>query len=109
MEFVPAVAMIALILKVVDLLKGITNKDRNAVSTILATWIAAVVAVALYAQTTWAGALEFGGQTLDKMNWASVLALGLGLGASAGATFDFKKALDNSDSAKTPPLVPNGD
>lgn len=106
MEFIPAIAMIALILKLVDFLKSITNKDKNAIVTQGFTWLFATAVVALYSQTAWAGNLEFGGQTLENMNLASIIAVGLALGSTASTGFDLKKAIDRSDSAKTPTLLP---
>ena len=107
MEFVPAIAMVALIWKVVDLLKYIVNKDKNGITTILFVWLAAVGVLFLFAETAWAAEIDFGGRTLGDMNWASLVAVALCFGSSASAAFDFKKAIDRSDSAATPSLVPD--
>lgn len=106
MEFVPAIAMVALIWKVVDLLKYLVNKDINGITTIAFTWLSAVAVLFLFAETAWAADIEFGGRTLGDMNWASLVAVALCFGSSASAAFDFKKAIDRSDSASTPSLVP---
>lgn len=106
MDFVPALAMIALIWKVVDFFKGITNKDWNAVITQLVVWGAGVAVVVLYAQTVWSAGIAIGDQTLATLNFASLVAVGLAAGAAASTAFDLKKALDGSDSAAQPKLMP---
>lgn len=105
-EFIPAVAMAALIKKFIDFAKYITNKDVNGAVTQLVVWAAGVVAVCLFAQTDWADTIAFAGQALSKLNFASQLAIGLGLGSVAGVATDAIKARDNTDSAAMPPLVP---
>jgi hypothetical protein len=105
--FVPAVAFMALVWKMIDFLKFVTNKDWNAVKTQLITWIGAIGVGLLWAQTQWAEGVSFGGLTLDKMNVWSIIAVGLGGGSAASVGFDLKKAFDSSDSAKTPALTPS--
>lgn len=103
--FVPAVAMFALIKKVLDFFKYLTNQDWNGAITQIAVWASGIVVVWLYAQTDWAETFSFAGFTLASMNGASLVALGIGLGSSASVATDFIKARDNTDSAAMPPLI----
>lgn len=102
--FVPAVAMFALIKKLLDFFKYCTNQDWNGAVTQIAVWLSGVLVVTLYAQTDWAETFSFAGFTLADMNFASLIALGIGLGSSASVATDFIKARDNTDSAAMPPL-----
>jgi len=102
--FVPAVAMFALIKKLIDFLKFITNQDWNGAATQAAVWLSGVLVVWLYAQTDWAETFSFAGITLAAMNFASLVALGIGLGSSASVATDFIKSRDTTDSAAMPPL-----
>lgn len=104
--FVPAAAMVTLIGKFVDFLKSVTNKDVNGVVTQLTAWAAGVAGVWLYAQTQWADQISFGDRALAQMNGASLIAVGLGASSLMSVLVDFKKARDQSDSARTPPLIP---
>lgn len=103
--FVPAVAMLTLIKKVLDFLKYLTNQDWNGALTQVCVWVAGIAVVWLYAQTDWAEGISFAGLVLSSMNFASLVALGIGLGSSASVATDFIKARDNTDSAAMPPLI----
>lgn len=103
--FIPAVAMAALIFKVMDFLKNLTNKNWNSVVTQLITWVSGVVVVVLYAQTSWADQFGFADEVLSKMNFASLIAVGLGAASFSSVAYDFKKARDNTDSAMQPRLL----
>lgn len=103
-------AMVALIWKTVDLLKYLSSWStggKNGAITILTVWVAGIVAVLLYSRTDWAGVIDVGGLTLLDLNIWSQLALGLAAGGVTSVGFDFKKAVDPSDSAKTPALMPD--
>lgn len=107
-QLAPGVAMIALLWKIVDFLKYCTNWSsggKNPAVTQLVVWFGGIVAVFLFARTDWAASITVSGLTLDKMNLWSQLAAGLSAGALTSVGFDIKKALDRSDSAKTPPLM----
>ncbi len=106
MEFIPAVALVALIWKIVDFLKYVARRDVNGAASIAVVWVAAIAVFFLFAQSDWAGELEVGNKLLSDYGWASLVILGLSFGASASALFDFKKALDNTDSAAVPSLLP---
>lgn len=108
MEVVGIVGMVALVWKVVDWLRLLTNlgTQRSAVVTQLLAWVGAVAVVFLY------GASEFGtfavpGTELllsDVGGWSKVI-LGLAIGSTASAVVDVKQAIDNTDNAAKPPLL----
>lgn len=107
--FLPAVAMVALLWKLVDVLKACTNwkaGGKNTVVTQLIVWVGGVVVVFLFAQTDWAGSIQIGDAHLGALNIWSQLAVGLSLGSVTSVAFDAKKAVDPSDSARTPELLP---
>lgn len=105
-EFLPAVAMTLLIKKVIDFGAFVTNHRWRAAATQAIVWIAGVVVVCLYAQTDWADTFGFAGLMLSQMNFASQVALGLGLASTASVATDTLKSLDNTDSASVPSLIP---
>jgi hypothetical protein len=107
-EFVPMLALAALIYKLVDFVRYLLNGDRNGAITQLVTWAFAILAVILYAHTNWAHALSFGGINLHQLNLASQLVVGLQLGSLASTGKDLLKAVDNTNSAKIPTLLPAG-
>lgn len=107
MDFVPLVALGALIWKVMDFLKAAKNKDWNVVLTQAIAWIAGIVCVVAFAASS-----NFGGDitvmgdlTLSSLSVIEQVIIGMVLSSSVSVGFDLKKALDNSDSAKTPPLT----
>lgn len=106
MEFVPALAMAALILKVVDFLRYLRAGDTNGVFTQLAAWVGAVLVVLLAAQTDWADGIGVGDKSLGTVNFWSLIFVGLTIGSGASVIKDIGyKALDNANSAAIPTLV----
>lgn len=108
MDFVPAVAMLALVLKVIDFLRYATNRDANGVITQLITWCAGIVALTLVAHTTWAGGIMVGGVALAKLGFWSQFFAGLTVSSGASLAKDALKAVDNHNSAAIPTLLPSG-
>jgi hypothetical protein len=108
MDFVPAVATLALIIKLVDFLRYATNKDINGVVTQAVSWIAGVVVIMLVARTHWAAALDVGGVSLAHLGvWSQVFA-GLTIASGASLAKDTLKAVDNHNTAAIPTLLPPG-
>jgi hypothetical protein len=105
-QFIPAVALVALVKKFIDFGAYLTNKRYRAAATQLVVWLAGIIAVCLYAQTDWADTFEFAGMILSKMNFATQIALGLGVGSTASFGTDLIKGIDNTDSARVPSLFP---
>lgn len=100
-------ALSTLIVKVGSWLKFVHARDWNAALTQAVIWGLGIGAVMIAAQADIAeGFRVFGGSLLADLDaWSQVLA-GLTL-ASVGSVgfYDFRKALDGTDSAKEPPLL----
>jgi hypothetical protein len=99
------VALLALVQKVVDFTKFISAKQWASAVTQIYVWTAGVVVVVLFAQTEWADTISFNGLVLADMNFATLLVIGLGIASTASAVRDVTKAIDNGDTAATPPLI----
>lgn len=100
-----ALLMAALVKKGVDLLRYVIAKDGNgALTTVVALGVGVAVAF-LVAASDFAAGVEVAGRTLANMNDASVVLVGLGLGATGSVGWDALRAIDNSQSAAVPPLL----
>lgn len=106
MEFVPLLAMTALIISAINLVKFLRAQDWNGVVTTLAVWLMGVAVVGLAAQTDFAGGITMGDYTLDRLNGWSLVFVGLNFGGTATTVTGFRKAIDSTDSASTPKLIP---
>ncbi len=105
-EFIPAIAMVTLILKVIDTLRYARAADMNGVLTQLSTWVAGVLVVLLVAQTDWANDIPIGDLSLGTVSFWSLVFYGLSAGSAASLAKDTLKAVDNTNSAAIPVLVP---
>jgi len=96
--------------KVIEMLKYLRNKDMNGAFTLAAVWIAGVVSTFLAAAAKVTETLVLPGTSipLGTLDGASLVLIGLTLTSTIGTVYDFKKALDNGDSAKQPPLLGSG-
>lgn len=109
MEFLPAIAMMALIAKIVDFLRYAVHRDANGVTTQLVVWVAGIAGVLLAAQTNWADGIPIGDVPLSQLNLGSLIFAGMSVGSGASVFFsDLKKAIDNNNTAKIPTLLPSG-
>jgi hypothetical protein len=106
-EFIPVIAMGALTIKVIDFLRYLRAGDMNGVLTQLCAWVAGVIVVLLVAQTTWADGIGVGDQSLATLGFWSLVFYGLSAGSGASLAKDTLKAVDNSNSAAIPTLVPD--
>lgn len=108
MEFVPALALAALILKFMDFLRYLKAGDMNGVVSQLIVWASGVGALLLVAQTQWAGEISVGDTSLGRLGFWSVVFAGMSLASVASAGKDALKAVDSSNSAKIPTLLAAG-
>lgn len=107
MEFIPVVAMAALILKLIDFVRYARGGDANGIVTQLATWFAGVVVVLLVAQTDWADGIAIGDMNLGTLGFWSLVFYGLSAGSAASFAKDTLKSVDNSNSSAIPVLIPS--
>jgi hypothetical protein len=106
MPFVPLAAMGALVFTIINFLKMLTNKQWSPVLTQIISWGAGVVVVMLFANTDWADTVSFGGVPLSQLNGWSQFVIGLMAASIFGVVKEITKAIDSSDSAAKPPLLP---
>lgn len=105
MEFVPAIALLALVKKFIDFLRYATSRDTNAVITQLTAWVSGVGGLFLAAQTEWANGIEVGGQSLHNLSGWSLVFVGLTVASTASVVTDTLKSVDNHTDARIPPLT----
>ena len=101
--------LLALVWKFTDFLKHVTAKDVSAIVTQLVAWVAGFVAIVLFAHSAYAPHLVIHGLRFDHVSWWDQLLVGLMIGSAGSASYDLKRALDQSDSAATPPLIAQAD
>lgn len=106
MEVFTLASLAALVWKFLSFLKQLTGKDYSATVTQALTWVAGIVAVILAAQADVAAGIEVFGTTAlgDLDGWSQILA-GLMLSSAASVGYDYKKAIDNTDSSSEPKLL----
>ncbi len=105
MEFAPLALLGALVYKFVDFLKFVRVKDWNSAGTQAVAWLAGILAITLFANSDFSSGIDFGGQALGSLNFVSQVIVGLSATSLFSAFYDVKRALDNTDSAKTPALI----
>lgn len=107
MDFVATIVMAALVLKLMSLLKYITNKQWKDAFTLLGAWTIGVVVAFLFKLSSFAAQIPVGDTTLaDLKGGADIIIFGVSIAAVGGVVYDHKKALDNTDSAAEPSLLP---
>jgi energy-converting hydrogenase Eha subunit G len=97
--------------KTVSVVKAALNKDVNAAVTQLVVWVVGFIAISLAAHAQLTENLVVPGLLvpLDELDWQSLVLVAWILGGTGSFAFDFKKALDSSDSAAEPSLLhPSG-
>jgi hypothetical protein len=104
-SFVPLVAALALVWKIVDFAKQVRVGDMNAVVTQAVTWVAGVVVVFILANSDFGNGIQVAHSSLGHLNGWSLVLVGLTVASSGSVGYDFKRALDSSDSAAQPSLV----
>jgi hypothetical protein len=106
MEAITVATLIALVIKVVSVVKAI-GKDTNLVLTQALTWVVGAVILSLAATADLTAGLTpiEGGPTLGELDMASIVLIGLAWASTASVVYDWKKARDNSDSAHEAPFT----
>jgi hypothetical protein len=108
-EFVPALALAALILKFVDFLRYLKARDVNGAGTQVIVWAAGVGGLLLAAQTQFAAHVPIGDVTLDKLGVWDIVFAGLTAASVASAAKDVLKSVDNNNTSKIPTLFDTTD
>lgn len=108
MEQVALLTALALAVnKTVTVVKAI-GKNWNMVITQAVVWVVGTLAIWLAAQAdvTAGAAVPGTTTTFGALNAASIVLLGWVLGGTGSFLYDFRKSVDNSDSAAEPALLP---
>lgn len=109
MPIVPLVALGTVVFSFVNVLKFASGKQWNSVVTQLIAWAAGIAGIFLAGATQFAAGINVGDMTLETLNGPSKFFLGLVATSLLSTLNEFKKAIDSTDSAATPPLVPSAD
>lgn len=107
MEAITLLTFVALIKKVVDTFKFITNKQVNAFITQVSTWVVGSVLVWVATSADITSSISVFGTTFGQFNFGSIILGGMLLGSGGSVLYDYQAARDNTDSAKTSALLPN--
>jgi hypothetical protein len=93
--------------KTVTVLKAL-GKNWNTVVTQALVWVLGIAAILLaaHAKVTMDAAVPGTPWLFGQLDGSSIVLLGWVLGSSGSFAFDLRKAIDNSDSAAEPPLLP---
>lgn len=105
-DFVPTIALATLVTTTINLFRYLRGRDLNGAGTIAAAWVAGVAAVMVAAQTDFASGIAVGDRTLEGLNVFSQIFVGLAAASVGSFLVDAKKAVDNTDTAVKPPLIP---
>src|SRR5438128_8970612 len=106
MDAFSIVTLSTLLWKMVQFIKNLTNRLWDPALTQVLAWVFGILLVALAVHASLASTIKIWGTTLDKLNWASLLLLGLSLSSFSSALVEVKKAVDRNDSAVQPSLAP---
>jgi len=101
------VGLAALTWKFVDWLRLLMNfrDHRSGIITQFLAWVGACLAVYLYGESQFGDTVNISGISLDHMDSATKLLVGLAIGSTASVAVDLKQALDGKDDATKPALL----
>lgn len=107
----PLLLLGALGYTLVNLVKFLRARDVDGVVTTLGAWLVGflLVVVGSHAELTQNWVVPGLDVALGSLDWWSQLLLGASALSLFGVAYDFKKAIDSTDSAKVPTLLPGGD
>jgi hypothetical protein len=81
----------------------------NGLISLIVTAILGIGVVWLVAQTQWADEVPIGDEQLGNLSVASLVVLGLVISSFGSLLYDLKKAIDRSESASTPRILPTAE
>lgn len=89
MEFVAAALLAALVKKLVDFGKLVTDGDWKGVLTQLVAWVAGTVSVWLAAASPWGDAISVGNVAASSLGVIGILIAGLLIGSAGSVLYDY--------------------
>lgn len=106
MIVVPLALFGGLLYALINFAKNVRAGDKNAWTTQAIVWGAGVILTFLFAFSMFGDSMKITDElSLSQLDPAATLIVGLSASSLVSAGYDVKKALDNSDTAKTPPLT----
>jgi len=106
MSLDPLVALGTLIFTVVNFFKYLSGRNWNGAITQAIAWVAGVIGIVIFSHTPYAAAITIGGVPLQSMNFWSQLFIGLMATSILSTLNEGYKALDPSQTAEKPKLLP---
>lgn len=96
--------------KIIELIKYLRARDMNAAVTLLAIHLTGVIVMLFAAAAKVTETLVVPGTSasIGDLDTASVIFMGLTFASLTSKLYDFQKAVDGSDSAAQPQLLPDG-
>lgn len=83
-----------------------TKDAVNGLATFALGWVLGVVMVYVLSASPWGDEITIGKESLGDLDVLGKVIFGLVFTSVAGTLYDFKKAIDSSDSARKPSLIP---
>lgn len=105
-EFVPLVVAVSIVLTAMAVLKHARAGQWNDVMTIGVATAVSIGVAFLLRGSDFAGGIDVGGVALANLNGASTVLFGVSLASAARTTHQVLKAVDHSQSAAEPKLIP---
>ena len=108
MEITALIVLATLATKIIDVLKYLQARDWNGVFTQVSVWAAGVIVIFMAAQAQAFEGVQVPSidQALGLLDFWSLVIVGLSITSLLSTVYDFKKAIDNTDSASVPALLP---
>jgi len=100
------VALGSIAYTLVNFIRYVRVTDWSSVVSQLLAWGAGVCATILVAHTDLAAAFTFGGKNLGQIGWLAQFLVGLAAASSIGVVYQFTKAVDATQNAKVPSILP---
>ena len=110
LDLTATVSIVAVTITLVNLVKyvraGLTGHGWNGAVSLALTFLILLGVLWLYGNSVFGEGQIIGGKLLADLDWSDLLVVALAFTGPASVTFDIIKAVDNTNSARTPQLVP---
>lgn len=105
-----AIMFVALVWQVIDFLRELAaiRENRNAVIVQASAWVGGFILVVIGAHAAVTAKLVLPGSDLPLgvLDWGSQILVGMMVASLASSAVDIKQAIDNTDSARKPAVLP---
>lgn len=101
MAFGALFLLAAMVYTLIQLGKNAQAGEWKAVVTIVTAWVAGILAILVFVHSAWAAEITLDKVQLDDaLSWGDYLIAGFAVSGLAAAFTDYRKARDNTDTAK---------